>query len=135
MPPAEAAPGGGAIPYLSSVSLIVRGTAIAEITAIGTRTEIRRIRTSLNVIETAPTPLHLKTGRLVRQLKRLPRRLAGFVRIVTGLPQDHVIDAVRRLGGHNHRNITPITVQGSGGISFNCTTRPRSSPEGVCTLH
>lgn len=61
-----AVPGGDDRPFVFSGSLVVRGHAIAEITATGSRSEIGKIGASLADIESVPPRLTLQTRRLVR---------------------------------------------------------------------
>ncbi len=61
---AAARPGGEDQPMVFSGTLIVRGTALAEVTATGIRSEIGKIGASLNLLETA-------TPHLQRQMRRL----------------------------------------------------------------
>jgi Ca2+-transporting ATPase len=61
-----ATPGGDDLPFVFSGSLVVRGQAVAEITATGPRSEIGKIGTSLADIESVPPRLTLQTRRLVR---------------------------------------------------------------------
>ena len=63
-PDAAARPGGEDQPLVFSGTLIVRGTALAEVTATGARSEIGKIGTSLDQLETA-------TPHLQRQMRRL----------------------------------------------------------------
>ncbi len=64
--PLDTRPGGDGTPNLWSGSLAVRGTGTAHVTATGPRTEIGRIGTSLGSVDSAPTPLHVQTRRLVK---------------------------------------------------------------------
>ena len=59
-------PGGDDLPNVFSGSLVVRGTGIAEVFAIGVQSEIGKIGQSLNRLETAPPRLQAQTRRLVR---------------------------------------------------------------------
>jgi P-type Ca2+ transporter type 2C len=59
-------PGGDDLPYVCSGSLIVRGTAVGEVTATGIQSEIGRIGQSLSTLETEPPRLQAQTRRLVR---------------------------------------------------------------------
>ena len=63
-PDAAARPGGEDQPLVFSGTLIVRGTALAEVTATGARSEIGKIGTSLDQLETA-------TPHLQRQMRTL----------------------------------------------------------------
>ena len=64
--PGDARPGGEDSPHVWSGSLVVRGTGLGLVLATGARTEIGRIGTSLEAVESAPTPLQVQTRRLVR---------------------------------------------------------------------
>ena len=59
-------PGGDDLPYVFSGSLIVRGTGIGEVMAIGGLSEIGKIGQSLSTLETEPPRLQAQTRRLVR---------------------------------------------------------------------
>jgi Ca2+-transporting ATPase len=59
-------PGGDDSPHVWSGSLIVRGTGLARVMATGANTQIGRIGKSLETVKSAPTPLQIQTGRLVR---------------------------------------------------------------------
>ena len=63
---ADARPGGSDTPLLWSGTLVVRGSGLAQVTATGPRTQIGRIGRSLGTLESAATPLHQQTRRLVR---------------------------------------------------------------------
>lgn len=58
-------PGGEGLPYVFSGSLVVRGSGLGEVTAIGSRTEIGRIGESLRSVEVEPPRLRTQTRRLV----------------------------------------------------------------------
>ena len=59
-------PGGDDLPYVFSGSLVVRGTGIGEVIAIGALSEIGKIGQSLSTLETEPPRLQAQTRRLVR---------------------------------------------------------------------
>ena len=59
-------PGGDDLPYVFSGSLIVRGTGIGEVIAIGALSEIGKIGQSLSTLETEPPRLQAQIRRLVR---------------------------------------------------------------------
>jgi Ca2+-transporting ATPase len=59
-------PGGEAQTHVFSGTLVVRGTGIAEVTAIGVGSEIGKIGHSLQSLETEAPRLQAQTGRLVR---------------------------------------------------------------------
>jgi Ca2+-transporting ATPase len=64
--PSPHRPGGDDLPCVFSGSLVVRGTGVAEVTAIGARSEIGKIGQSLGALETEPPRLQVQTRRLVR---------------------------------------------------------------------
>src|ERR1019366_3960946 len=57
--------GGDDLPYVFSGSLVVRGTGIGEVIAIGALSEIGKIGHSLSTLETEPPRLQAQTRRLV----------------------------------------------------------------------
>ena len=59
-------PGGDDLPYVFSGSLVVRGSGIGEVFAVGVHSEIGRIGQSLRMLETEPPRLQQQTRRLVR---------------------------------------------------------------------
>jgi Ca2+-transporting ATPase len=59
-------PGGDDLPYVFSGSLVVRGTGISEVIAIGALSEIGKIGQSLSALEIEPPRLQAQTRRLVR---------------------------------------------------------------------
>src|SRR5450830_634442 len=65
-PPKDRRPGGDDLPYVLSGSLVVRGTGIGEVIAIGALREIGKIGHSLSTLETEPPRLLAQTRRLVR---------------------------------------------------------------------
>jgi Ca2+-transporting ATPase len=62
----EPRPGGEDLPFLFSGSLVVRGTALAQVTATGPRSAIGRIGTSLEAVEREPPRLRQETTKAVR---------------------------------------------------------------------
>jgi P-type Ca2+ transporter type 2C len=60
------APGGDDLPFAYSGSLVVRGTGLGEVIAIGARSQIGRIGQSLKTLESEPPRLQAQTQRLVR---------------------------------------------------------------------
>ena len=59
-------PGGDDLPQIFSGSLVVRGSGLAEVTAIGVQSEIGKIGQSLATLETEPPRLQVQTRRVVR---------------------------------------------------------------------
>ena len=62
----ERRPGGDDLPYVFAGSLIVRGSAIGEVIAIGAHSEIGKIGQSLSSMETESPRLQVQTRRIVR---------------------------------------------------------------------
>jgi Ca2+-transporting ATPase len=81
----DARPGGDDTPHVWSGSLVVRGTGLARIMATGLHTEIGRIGKSLNVVESAPTPLQIQTRRLVRVFAVLGLTASVLLAVFHGL--------------------------------------------------
>ena len=61
-------PGGDDLAYVFSGSLIVRGSAIAEVIAIGARSKIGKIGQSLSLLQSEPPRLQRQTRGLIRAL-------------------------------------------------------------------
>ena len=59
-------PGGDDLAYVFSGSLIVRGSAVAEVIAVGARSEIGKIGQSLSLLESEPPRLQRQTRGLIR---------------------------------------------------------------------
>lgn len=68
-----------------SGTLAVAGSGIARVVATGTRTEIGRIGTSLGQVESAPSPLHMQTRRLVRLFAAVGAGSAILLTLAHGL--------------------------------------------------
>ncbi len=65
-PPDVRRPGGDDLPFVFAGSLIVRGSGIGEVIAIGAHSEIGRIGQSLGTMETESPRLQVQTRRIVR---------------------------------------------------------------------
>ncbi len=92
--PAAARPGGDDLPFLYSGSLIVRGTAIAEVIATGPLSEIGKIGQSLNTLETAPPRLQAETRRLVRLFAFIGAGVSVLAVVLYGTLRGGWLDAV-----------------------------------------
>ncbi len=66
-PPAQP-PGGDALPFVYSGTLVVRGRGLAEVTATGAATQMGHIGRALATIPESSTPLQRQTARMVRVL-------------------------------------------------------------------
>ncbi len=62
----ERQPGGDDLPYVFAGSLLVRGTGVGEVIAIGAHSEIGKIGQSLSSMETESPRLQVQTRRIVR---------------------------------------------------------------------
>ena len=61
-------PGGEQTPFLFAGTMIARGSGLAEVVRTGAHTAMGRLGASLAAIETEPSPLQQRTGRLVATL-------------------------------------------------------------------
>src|SRR5512139_973625 len=86
-------PGGDDLPYVFSGSLVVRGAGIAEVTAIGTQSEIGRIGQSLSTLEVEPPRLQVQTRRLVRIFAAVGAAVSVLAVLLYGLFRGGWIDA------------------------------------------
>ncbi len=77
----ESRPGGDDLPYVFAGSLIVRGTGVGEVIAIGAHSEIGKIGESLNAMETESPRLQVQT----RQIVRLFGAVGGAVSVIAVL--------------------------------------------------
>ena len=66
IPTSRARPGGDDLPFVYSGTLVVRGSGLAHVVAIGPRSEIGKIGQSLHALKTEPPRLQAQTARLVR---------------------------------------------------------------------
>ncbi len=87
-------PGGDDIPYVYSGSLVVRGTAIGEVTAIGILSEIGKIGQSLKAVETEPPRLQEQTRRLVRLFVMVGAPVSLLAVLLYGTLRGGWLDAV-----------------------------------------
>ncbi|WP_345971418.1 cation-translocating P-type ATPase [Sulfurimonas sp. HSL1-6] len=87
-------PGGEDQPYVYSGTLVVQGTAIAEVNATGPKSTIGTIGKSLQDIETEKTPLQLQTGKMVRLLAALGLLLCALLIVVYGLTRGDWLDGL-----------------------------------------
>ncbi|MFM6986762.1 MAG: cation-translocating P-type ATPase [Hydrogenophaga sp.] len=83
-PPAHR-PGGDDLPTVYAGTLIVRGQALARVTATGGRSEIGRIGLALGTLDQERSPLQRQTTALVRRLALLALLLSLTLVLVHGL--------------------------------------------------
>ena len=75
-------------------TVLVSGRGVAEVTATGARSEIGKIGLSLAQIETADTPLHRETRRLVVRLAVLGIALSAALVLLHGLLRGNWLEGV-----------------------------------------
>jgi Ca2+-transporting ATPase len=96
-PTAGLRPGGDDLPYVFSGSLVVSGTGIGEVIAIGALSEIGRIGQSLNTLELEPPRLQTQTRRLVRVFAMVGAAVSVLAVLLYGTLRGGWLDAL--LGG------------------------------------
>jgi Ca2+-transporting ATPase len=87
-------PGGDDLPYVFSGSLVVRGTGIGEVIAIGALSEIGKIGQSLSTLETEPPRLQAQTRRLVRVFGMVGGAVSVLAVLLYGTLRGGWLDAV-----------------------------------------
>lgn len=92
--PKSLRPGGDDLPFVFSGTLVVRGTGIGEVSAIGTRSEIGKIGESLSSLETEPPRLQAQTQRLVRLFGMVGGAVSILVVVLYGTLRGGWLDAV-----------------------------------------
>src|SRR5450631_1727399 len=87
-------PGGDDLPYVFSGSLVVRGTGIGEVLAIGALSEIGKIGQSLSTLETEPPRLQAQTRRLVRVFGMVGGAVSVLAVLLYGIFRGGWLDAL-----------------------------------------
>jgi P-type Ca2+ transporter type 2C len=87
-------PGGDDLPYVFSGSLVVRGTGIGEVIAIGALSEIGKIGQSLSTLETEPPRLQAQTRRLVRIFAVVGGAVSVLAVVLYGISRGGWLDAL-----------------------------------------
>ena len=87
-------PGGDDLPYVFSGSLIVRGTGIAEVNAIGVLSEIGKIGKSLGALEIEPPRLQAQTRRIVKVFAAIGGAVSVLAVLLYGTLRGGWLDAV-----------------------------------------
>ena len=87
-------PGGDDLPEVFSGSLVVRGTGLAEVIAIGPRSEIGKIGQSLARLETEPPRLQAQTRHLVRLFAVAGGAVSILAVLLHGVMRGGWLDAV-----------------------------------------
>ena len=96
-PTAGPRPGGDDLPYVFSGSLVVSGTGIGEVIAIGALSEIGKIGQSLNTLDLEPPRLQTQTRRLVRVFAMVGAAVSVLAVLLYGTLRGGWLDAL--LGG------------------------------------
>lgn len=79
---------------ICSGTLVVRGRALARVTATGARSEIGRIGAALQTIKIQPTRLQAEVARLVRYFAAIGLALCAVAAIVYGITRSNWIDGL-----------------------------------------
>jgi Ca2+-transporting ATPase len=87
-------PGGDDLPHVFSGSLVVRGSGLAEVTAIGAQSEIGKIGQSLATLETEPPRLQVQTRRVVRLFAIFGGGVSVLAVLLYGIMRGGWLDAV-----------------------------------------
>jgi Ca2+-transporting ATPase len=87
-------PGGDDLPYVFSGSLVVRGTGIGEVIAIGVLSEIGKIGQSLSTLETEPPRLQAQIRQLVRVFAMVGGAVSVLAVLLYGILRGGWLDAV-----------------------------------------
>ena len=84
-PPAIASPGGEDLPFVFAGTLITRGQGLAEVVAVGPRTEMGRVGKALAAVSPERSALQRETASLVRRLLFVAVGLCVVVVVAYGL--------------------------------------------------
>jgi Ca2+-transporting ATPase len=87
-------PGGDDLPCVFSGSLVVRGTGVGEVVAIGVLSEIGKIGHTLSTLETEPPRLQAQTRRLVRGFAIVGGAVSVLAVLLYGTLRGGWLDAV-----------------------------------------
>ncbi|PLW78473.1 cation-translocating P-type ATPase [Cohaesibacter celericrescens] len=87
-------PGGNLQPWVFSGTLIVRGSAICEVTATGARSEIGKIGLSLGSLDRAPPRLQVQMRHLVRIFGLIALVVCTVVITFYGIFRDNWLDGI-----------------------------------------
>ena len=87
-------PGGDDLPCVFSGSLVVRGSGIGEVTAIGLLSEIGKIGQSLSTLETEPPRLRAQTQKLVQVFAVVGGAVSVLAVVLYGTLRGGWLDAV-----------------------------------------
>ncbi|MCC6408603.1 MAG: cation-translocating P-type ATPase [Planctomycetes bacterium] len=87
-------PGGDDQPFVYAGTLIVRGHGLAEVRAIGAKSEMGRIGAALVGLESGRTPLQIEVGRIVRTIAVIGIGLCLALVVVYGLTRGDWLQGV-----------------------------------------
>jgi len=87
-------PGGDDLPCVYSGTLVVQGQGIAEVQAIGVRTEMGKIGKALQTIEPEDTVLQKETSRIVAKLTIVAIAICIAVVVIYGLTRGHWLNGI-----------------------------------------
>ena len=87
-------PGGDDLPYVFSGSMVVRGSGVGEVIAIGPSSEIGKIGQSLSTLETEPPRLQAQTRRLVRMFGVVGGAVSVLAVLLYGMLRGGWLDAL-----------------------------------------
>jgi Ca2+-transporting ATPase len=90
--PADPRPGGDDQPHVYAGTLIVRGSGLAEVVATGPRSEVGRIGTSLEALETGHTPLQDEISRIVKIVATVGLLLCAALVVLYGLTRGNWLE-------------------------------------------
>jgi P-type Ca2+ transporter type 2C len=93
-PSKEYRPGGDDLPCVFSGSLVVRGSGIGEVTAIGTLSEIGKIGHSLSTLESEPPRLRAQMQRLVQVFAMVGGAVSVLAVVLYGTLRGGWLDAL-----------------------------------------
>jgi P-type Ca2+ transporter type 2C len=87
-------PGGDDLPYVFSGSMVVRGSGVGEVIAIGLSSEIGKIGQSLSTLEIEPPRLQAQTRRLVRMFGVVGGAVSVLAVLLYGMLRGGWLDAL-----------------------------------------
>jgi len=87
-------PGGDRQPFVYAATLVVHGHGIAEVLAIGAETEIGRIGSALESVNTEDSPLQKESSRLVRNLAILALFISAAAAFLYWLTRGELLKAL-----------------------------------------
>jgi P-type Ca2+ transporter type 2C len=92
--PQAESPTDGAVHRLYSGTLVVRGQAVAQVTATGVRSQMGQIGTALEQVQAEPSPLRQQTAQLVRRLAWIALCLSLLLVVIYGLMRGDWLQAL-----------------------------------------